>query len=66
MRLRSESTLKMVPCENGGMWTPCSQHSPLRMRQNESVIWHALSRRLLTSVPLSTRPASNVSSIAYS
>src|SRR3954447_1975226 len=47
------------------MWTLCSQSSPSRMTAKPSLSWAPDSRSALTSVPCSTRPASNLSRNSY-
>src|SRR3954464_642213 len=47
------------------MWTLCSQTSPSRMIAKPSLSWAPDSRRALTSVPCSTRPASSLSRNSY-
>src|SRR4051812_1459514 len=47
------------------MWTLCSQTSPSRMIAKPSLSWAPDSRRALTSVPCSTRPASSRSRNSY-
>src|SRR3954469_18717689 len=47
------------------MCTLCSQSSPSRMIAKPSLSWAPDSRRALTSVPCSTRPASNLSRNSY-
>src|SRR4051794_6071530 len=47
------------------MWTLCSHTSPSRMIAKPSLSWAPDSRSALTSVPCSTRPASNLSRNSY-
>ena len=60
------SWLCVVAGRYGWMWQPYSQISSFSMRAKASSNWPWPSRRLLTSLPVRTRPASTFSTILYS
>src|SRR3569833_2485581 len=66
LRDRRGSTLYRLPCSYGAMYMLYTQISPACIRQNESCRLQRPRLIDLISVPVRTRPHTNVSSISYS
>ncbi len=63
LRLRLAMWLFQVPCRYSGMWTFCSHTSPSWTDAYPSTSEARPARSDFTSVPVSTMPASHVSSM---